>query len=256
MPDKPPTGTVAPQATLLLRLAGPLQSWGMAGQFFLRDSHTQPTKSGVLGMVAACLGRPRGSDIADLVGLRMGVRVDQPGVLMSDYHTISRTDGTTLPTASGRKKSDKTAVTERWYLADAVFLVTLTGVRSLLERIADAVDHPVYAPVLGRRCCVPTGRLNLGVHDDDPETLLTQWAWQPGKVRLAHTVDSPVLDVTIDDPGGDDLVPDVPANYAPLHRAFGNRRTRHFTVTPPHPSPPPQAQPPPPDHNVFELLEP
>jgi len=246
------------EATLALRLAGPLQSWGMAGQFLLRDTHTQPTKSGVVGMIAACLGRPRGADIGDLVGLRMAVRTDQPGTPMRDYHTISRTDGTTLPTASGKKKTDKTAVTERWYLTDAVFVVTLTGDRGLIERISDAVDHPVYAPVLGRRSCIPTGRMNLGVHDDGPETLLAAWPWQAGTALMGRTPQTPALDVTVDDPRGGDMVPDVPASYAPLQRGFGNRRTRHFTVTPPHPllNPSGDTNPETRDHDAFVLLEP
>lgn len=256
MPENKPASPSEQRATLLLRLAGPLQSWGMTGQFLLRDTHTQPTKSGVVGMVAACLGRHRGADISDLAGLRMAVRADQPGTPLRDYHTISRTDGATLPTASGRKKNDKTAVTERWYIADAVFLVTLTGDRSLIERIANSIDRPVYAPVLGRRSCVPTGRMNLGVHQEDPETLLAEWPWQAGATRLGRTAHTPKLDVTADDPNGDDMVPDVPANFAPLQRGFGNRRTRHFTVTPPHPKLPGDAGPERPDHDAFELLEP
>jgi CRISPR system Cascade subunit CasD len=216
--------------TLVLRLAGPLQSWGMTGQFTRRDTHTQPTKSGVLGMIAACLGRERDADISDLTSLQMGVRVDQPGTLIEDYHTISRTDGSTLPTASGKKKTDLTAVSRRWYLADAVFLVTLTGDNKLLDAVADAIDHPVYAPTLGRRSCVPTGRLNLGVHGPEPETLIKEWPWQASAVHIAkHTVD-PVLDGTIEDPNGNDVIPDVPISFAPLRRACGNRRIRHFTV--------------------------
>jgi CRISPR system Cascade subunit CasD len=254
MPEKRAAVPTAQQATLLLRLAGPLQSWGMTGQFLLRESHTQPTKSGVVGMLAACLGRARGADIKDLAGLRMGVRADQPGTLLHDYHTVSRTDGIPLPTASGKKKKDKTAVTERWYLADAVFLVTLTGDRGLIELIADAIDRPVYAPVLGRRSCVPTGRMNLGVHDEDPENLLADWPWQAGITRLSRAALAPQLNVTVDDPNGDDMVADVPANFAPLQRGFGNRRTRHFTVMPPHPHPPPEPESR--DHNAFELLEP
>ena len=255
MREKRAVAPAGQQATLLLRLAGPLQSWGMAGQFVHRDTHTQPTKSGVIGMLAACLGRPRGADIDDLVGLRMAVRADQPGTLLHDYHTVSRTDGATLPTASGGKKKDVTEVTHRWYLADAVFLVALAGERPLVERIAAAIDHPVYAPVLGRRSCTPTGRINLGVHDDDPETLLVEWPWQAGVVQLARADRSPELDVTVDDPAGDDMVPDVPANYGSLQRSFGNRRTRHYTVRPPHPSPVAAAEPDPADHDAFELLQ-
>jgi CRISPR system Cascade subunit CasD len=241
-------------ATLLMRLAGPLQSWGMAGQFGRRDTHTQPTKSGVVGMIAASLGRERGADISDLTSLRMGVRADQPGVLLEDFHTISRTDGSTLPTASGRSKTDLTAVTQRWYLADAVFLVTLAGDLNLLSVIADALDHPVYAPALGRRSCAPTGRLNLGVHDRDGETLITEWPWEAGRVQLKRHTETPTLDASIEDPKGDGVISDVPKNFAPLQRGFGNRRIRYFTVRPPHPTPlniEAQKQ----DHDAFELLD-
>lgn len=225
-----------PVSTLLLRLAGPLQSWGLTGQFIVRDTHTQPTKSGVIGMVAACLGRRRGDDITDLTALAMGVRIDQPGTLLRDYHTISRTDGATLPTASGTPKKDLTAVTDRWYLADAVFLVTLTGDEKTVETIATAVDDPVYAPVLGRRSCAPTGQLNLGAHSCDPRTLFTEWPWQAGAPELDKHHETPPLDAAIEDPHGDDLIPDAPNNYAPLQREFGNRRIRHLTVRPPHPN--------------------
>ena len=245
----------AASSTLVLRLAGPLQSWGLTGQFVHRDTHIQPTKSGVVGMIAACLGRERGADISDLSILTMGVRVDQPGTLLEDYHTISRTDGSTLPTASGAKKKDLTAETWRWYLADAVFLVTLAGDKKLLGAIADAIDHPVYAPTLGRRSCVPTGRLNLGVHDRDAETLLAEWPWEAGAVQREKHTETPALDATIEDTNGDDLIPDVPNSYAPLQRRFGNRRIRHFTVQPPHPLPEtvaPQQR----DHDPFELLGP
>lgn len=250
--SRPPPGALG---TLVLRLAGPLQSWGLTGQFVRRDTHTQPTKSGVVGMIAACMGRDRGADISDLANLRMGVRVDQPGTLLEDFHTVSRTDGSTLPTASGAKKSDMTAVTRRWYLADAVFLVTLDGDRQMLTTIADAIDHPVYSPTLGRRSCVPTGRLNLGVHDGDAEALLARWPWVAGNVQLEKHNEPPQLDATIEDTTGDDVIADVPNSYAPLQRGFGNRRIRHFAVHPPHPSPEMTAAQRP-DHDAFELLEP
>lgn len=247
--------TPGPAGTLLLRLAGPLQSWGLTGQFSARDTHTQPTKSGVIGMIAACLGRQRGDDITDLTALTMGVRVDQPGTLLCDYHTISRTDGNTLPTASGKAKKDLTALTDRWYLADAVFLVSLTGNDKTLEAITGAIDNPVYAPVLGRRSCSPTGRLNLGVHSRGPVTLFADWPWQAGSTELGQRHKTPPLDATVEDPHGEDLIPDVPSNYAPLQRGFGNRRIRHLTVQPPHPNPK-QAAKDQHTHDPFDLLRP
>ena len=65
--------------TLLLRLAAPMQSWGVSSRFTVRDTLREPTKSGVVGLIAAALGRPRTVQLDDLATLRMGVRIDQPG---------------------------------------------------------------------------------------------------------------------------------------------------------------------------------
>lgn len=67
--------------TLFLRLEAPLQSWGLQGKLVFRDSAREPTKSGVVGLLACALGRERWKFIGDLAGLEMGVRVDREGVL-------------------------------------------------------------------------------------------------------------------------------------------------------------------------------
>ena len=46
-------------ATLLLRLAAPLQSWGSDSKFETRKTDREPTKSGVVGLLAAALGLRR-----------------------------------------------------------------------------------------------------------------------------------------------------------------------------------------------------
>ena len=73
-------------STLLLRLAAPLQSWGASSRFKKLGTEREPTKSGIVGLVAAALGRERDEDIKDLCALRFGVRIDQPGELLRDYH--------------------------------------------------------------------------------------------------------------------------------------------------------------------------
>ena len=40
-------------STLLLRLAAPLQAWGTASKFERRRTQREPSKSGVIGMLAA-----------------------------------------------------------------------------------------------------------------------------------------------------------------------------------------------------------
>ena len=96
-------------STLLLRLAGPMQSWGVESKFEVRRSGTEPSKSAVIGLIAAAMGRRRDSSLDDLNQLMFGVRVDQPGVIQRDFQMV---------------KNEKTSyLTYRYYLADAVFLV-------------------------------------------------------------------------------------------------------------------------------------
>jgi CRISPR system Cascade subunit CasD len=73
---------------LLIRLAAPLQSWGVASRFALRDSHPRPTKSGVVGLCAAALGLERDEPLGELAAVRFGVRADHPGTPLRDYHTV------------------------------------------------------------------------------------------------------------------------------------------------------------------------
>ena len=74
-------------STLLLRLAAPIQSWGNDSRFEVRRTGKEPTKSGVIGLLAAALGRSRADSLDDLCSLRFGVRVDQEGQLLRDFHT-------------------------------------------------------------------------------------------------------------------------------------------------------------------------
>ena len=62
-------------ATLLLRLAAPLQSWGSDSKFETRKTDREPTKSGVVGLLAAALGLRRDDTegLARLNGLRFAV---------------------------------------------------------------------------------------------------------------------------------------------------------------------------------------
>ena len=93
---------------LLLRLAGPLQSWGVKSRFTVRATELAPTKSGIIGMLAAAVGRRRTDPIEDLLSLRFGVRKDQPGRVIRDFNTARTLDGIspsyspTAPTGESR----------------------------------------------------------------------------------------------------------------------------------------------------------
>ncbi|MET8983537.1 type I-E CRISPR-associated protein Cas5/CasD [Streptomyces sp. NPDC004539] len=75
--------------TLLIRLAGPLQSWGTLSRFAARrDTHNRPAKSAVIGMCAAALGLERDQELGELAAVRYGVRADHPGTPTRDYHLV------------------------------------------------------------------------------------------------------------------------------------------------------------------------
>ena len=149
--------------TLLLRLAGPMQSWGTQSRFTNRDTGQEPSKSGVIGLICAALGRSRDQTVDDLASLRFGVRVDREGTVKRDFHTvtgIARSDG-------GIAKYP--LVTERYYLADANFLVGLEGPDlAQLRDIESAARDPHWQLFLGRKAFVPSLPVALPWHDDRP----------------------------------------------------------------------------------------
>ena len=151
--------------TLLLRLAGPMQSWGVDSRFDQRDTGREPSKSGVLGLICAALGKPRDDkpgpwpSLAELAGLKMGVRVLREGTLRIDYQTAGGGDFPGRKSYGVWKASGVpggTVVSHRHYLADADFLVGLEGPLPLLRRIERALHEPVWPLSLGRKSYVPT----------------------------------------------------------------------------------------------------
>ncbi len=161
--------------TLFLRLEGPLQAWGERARWSVRDTSTEPTKSGVVGLLGCALGLTADEDLADLSrGLRMGVRCDKEGVFMTDFHTIV---GGVL-SAEGKVKSD-TVLSMRSYLCDASFLVVLEGASELIDRLALAVQRPAWPFYLGRRACVPARPVYEGVGSyPNLMTALQEWPCQ------------------------------------------------------------------------------
>jgi CRISPR system Cascade subunit CasD len=142
-------------STFLLFLAGPMQSWGVQSRFTERDTGLEPSKSGVIGLLCAALGRPRTISVDDLADLRMGVRVDQEGVMRRDYHTAG---GGALGIARADGSHSKDAVlSNRYYLADAQFLVGLESPNdTLLEQVHAALQYyPCWQISLGRKAFLP-----------------------------------------------------------------------------------------------------
>jgi CRISPR system Cascade subunit CasD len=250
-------------SVLLLRLAGPLQSWGVASRHMTRGTLTMPTKSAVIGMLAGALGRRRGEDLSDLASLRFGVRADQPGRLLIDYHTVSAVSHAPddpsrqrLPTADGKslKPENSTKVTRRYYLADAVFVAGVEGPGDIIGALASALRRPRFAPYLGRRSCPPSRPVLLTILPNvSLEEALQSVQWQAGhdgrsRVRSAF-VD---LEMSVEHRDGGDTIPDQPVRSAAFDRRFAQRPVRNSSVSIPVSE---AAKPPEPSHDPMSLLE-
>lgn len=229
----------SPTATLLLRLTGPMQAWGTQSRFTHRDTGLEPSFSGTIGILCAALGRPRGASVEDLARLSMGVRVDREGIMRVDYHTaggahLRSEAGYGVPSADGKKRS--TVVSQRYYLADAEFLVGLEGDRALLEDVRAALRAPRWQLFLGRKSFVPSAPIYLpdaapwdgGLREEPLEATLRTYPWlghlPPGREPEAKT-----LRLILPDERGADLRTDVPLSFA--ERRFATRMVRPDNVT-------------------------
>lgn len=210
---------------LLLRLAGPMQSWGSSSRFARRGTEIAPTKSGVLGMLAAAKGIRRTEPITELLGLEFGVRLDQPGQIIRDFQTARSLDGRA-----------SAPLTYRFYLSDATFLAAISGEQGLLHDLDEALRRPRYPLYLGRRSCPPAGPVSLGVHDGTLDEALDSWPWlapERHRRRAAHTVRLEILrDARPGEPSSE-TVPDEPVSFDPAHRQHTWRSVlrRHVDVT-------------------------
>lgn len=234
-------------STLLLRLAGPMQSWGVQSRFTVRDTGLDPSKSGVIGLLCAALGRPRHEPVDDLSALTLGVRVDRQGLLKMDYHTAGGTHrrGAKYGVAKADGGKPDTVVSQRYYLADADFLVGLEGDEALLRRLDGALLRPVWPLCLGRKAFVPGAPVRLGlVHLRMEETLHT-YPWlartprekerMHRQVEKAQRTGRPVqLRLVLDAPfgRGAEVRPDVPLSFAKREFTIRHVKTDFMPLTP------------------------
>lgn len=231
--------------SLLLKFAGPLQSWGTSSHFETRHTDYYPSKSAVIGMIAAAFGYRRNeshdADLRQLNELAFAVRIDQQGNLLKDYHIASKCK----PTG----EFDRNYVTNRYCLEDAVFLVALGSEDSLLlEKIEQALTAPYFQLCLGRRSFPLLYDFIIGMQEEDPFTLLKThpWVaqkWQQKKIKsLNSTSDDLFIPIYAD---ADLLTPyqssmehpfvrklrhDIAFSFSSKNRRFGYRYEARFDL--------------------------
>lgn len=192
--------------TLPLALQGPMMAFGIGTHEREKPTSTTPTKSAVLGLVAAALGRTFTDPQDDLHALMLHVRVDDPGQVQSDFQIVRqalRADGSVNPFLTPVRRE---------YLYGAAFLVLLEGPAYILGSVGEALLNPAFPPYLGRRSCPPARPLYV----------------QAPKTAEPLTVMAEVPDLTgtggrrlalIEDPSGYYTRPDQPLP----ERRFANR---------------------------------
>lgn len=209
---------------LLLRLGGPLQSWGTSSRFTRRATDRVPSKSGVVGLLAAAQGRRRADPLEELLHLTLAVRTEQAGRVERDFQTAARA-GERTPVS----------VSTRHYLADAVFLAAVEGDAVLLAGLVDALRAPHFPLFLGRRSCPPAGRLELGLRDGSAVAALEAEPWRASPWFQRECREQRVaLELVADCEPGDpraELVRDEPLSFDPEHRQWAWRSVlRHDPV--------------------------
>lgn len=158
--------------TLLLKFAGPLQSWGTNSDFETRHTDLYPSKSAVIGMIAGSLGYRRYEDgkINQLKCLDFAVRIDQPGNLLRDFHT------------GKRYTTDDTYTTNRYYIEDGVFVVAVGSEdEKIIKSILTAIQKPYFQQYMGRRALPVNSDFILGMIDGDVLSSLRKCVWQASK---------------------------------------------------------------------------
>jgi len=159
---------------LLFQLYGALASWGEIAVGERRGSWSRPSKSAVIGLVAAALGIERNDGErqgALAAGYGFAVRVDSPGVPLRDYHTVQtarEVDIRKLRNEDARPLTRKrelsvdnpmTILSQREYYADALYTVALwarTSAPVTLSDLRDALRRPRFVLYLGRKSCPPS----------------------------------------------------------------------------------------------------
>ena len=240
--------------TLVLRLAGPMQSWGTDSRFTYRETRLEPSKSGVVGLLCAALGKPKFDQhgkhvdeeedredcpsLSRLAGLRMGVRVDRPGVLLRDYHTVGGDNWKEKlkPRRYGVLTADgglTTAVSHRFYLADAIFLIGLESRdeqdETILELLHQKLRQPVWQLCLGRKAFVPSAPVWIqeqDLYDSSLEETLQTHFWLGGN-STNHSDEQLRLQIEVeaDDPEAVARM-DLPISFA--KRQFSIRYVKEY----------------------------
>lgn len=206
---------------LVFGLTASLGAMGELAGHERRGALMWPGRSAVIGLMGAALGIRRDGDFSALEALDVTLGIHDSGSPLRDYHTIE-----TVPSAAVRSPNSRpealraargrtsTTITLRDYRAGPLFGVAVAGVG--LDRLATALNAPVFTLYLGRKSCPlaapPGARV---VEAEGPETALAQLILPPWRSGAR------CVSLVVEDPAGE-LVHDQATDRARWH--FAPRR--------------------------------
>lgn len=201
-----------------LHLQGPMMSFGDAGFGQLRDAGGFPSRSAVLGIVAAAAGIRRNDE--RLLELHSkcrvhvaAVRAGSPGV---DYHIVRPFRGyeeDSLHLQRRPAEDVSSVITYREYLYDAHFIAVVEcRDEHYAEWCRTHLRDPLFVSYLGRRSCPPATPLLPGkiqgqtLQEIVPAALADWYARQPDGYKAQQ---ENVLDVWLDKDTAPDGLPEL-----------------------------------------------
>jgi CRISPR system Cascade subunit CasD len=154
-------------------LDGPMQSWGSSSRFTRRETEAFPTKSALIGLLAAAAGIDKhapdeAEKLAPFSALRLTVyRLPRAaGRLvgrLSDFHTVgggydaraSAFDKMSIPRKASGGASANAVITHRTYLNEARFIAAFEGDAGTVTAAVRHLANPLWGVWFGRKTCLP-----------------------------------------------------------------------------------------------------
>lgn len=217
--------------SILLKFAGPLQSWGTNSHFETRYTDYYPSKSALIGIIAASFGYRRFEDenIIKLNDIDFACRVDQKGTLLRDYHTAQK--------FKPNGNFDRTYVTDRYYLEDAVCIVAIGHENEeFVDKIQFALKNPYFQTFMGRRSLPLAADFFIGCVDSGVVKSLEDLPWQAGnwyKKRFKNTSHLKLdayADAHLMEGGYSEYRRDRVISFSQKDRKFAFRSETRFTI--------------------------
>ncbi|MDO5027512.1 MAG: type I-E CRISPR-associated protein Cas5/CasD [Tissierellia bacterium] len=209
--------------TILLKFAGPLQSWGTNSHFETRYTDFYPSKSAVIGLLAASLGyrRDESEKIQRLNEIKFAIRVDQKGNLLRDYHIAQKFKGVNL---------ERNYVTNRYYLEDAIFVVGIMAGDEVIIELENALRKPYFQQFLGRRSAPVQADFIIKTTDEDLIKSLEVLPWQASQWYKKENRNKRLIDLEIYADG--DLLQGETINFRRDKVSSFSQKNREFSYRP------------------------